>query len=137
MASLDAVRAMHTAVCTALGAVDILYANHGTLGQIIGRGGDIEDLRADEFENTWRVNTASSFLVRSRPARARAVLTARDGSSHSSVCRTWRAKNGAASSSARGARVRPSARANARHSRASAHSVASGACCARWPAHAR
>jgi 3-oxoacyl-[acyl-carrier protein] reductase len=77
MLSHDAIRTMHTAVCTELGTVDILYANHGVTGQMIGLGGNIEDLHTDEFENAWRVNTSSSFLVRPQCTTRGVVLTAR------------------------------------------------------------
>jgi NAD(P)-dependent dehydrogenase (short-subunit alcohol dehydrogenase family) len=64
LSSYDVVRAMHADVTAKLGPIDILFSNHGQTGQMLGRGGNIEDLRFEEFEAVWKTNTASHFLVR-------------------------------------------------------------------------
>jgi NAD(P)-dependent dehydrogenase (short-subunit alcohol dehydrogenase family) len=98
MLSPNAIRTMHAAVCAEFGTVDILFANHGVTGQMIGRDGNIEDLNPDEFERTWRLNTASSFLVCVRRARgevwcsrraraARTALRAAHGAPEMGPCR--------------------------------------------------
>ncbi|KAF7361349.1 NAD-binding protein [Mycena sanguinolenta] len=63
MGDYDSVRAMHAAVVDILGHPDILFNNAGTTGTVVGKRGDIESVRLDDFEKTWKVNTGSSFLV--------------------------------------------------------------------------
>jgi NAD(P)-dependent dehydrogenase (short-subunit alcohol dehydrogenase family) len=59
----DSVRALHAAVVDTLGNPDILFNNAGTTGTVVGRRGDIENVTLEDFEQTWKINTGSSFLV--------------------------------------------------------------------------
>jgi NAD(P)-dependent dehydrogenase (short-subunit alcohol dehydrogenase family) len=69
LAAPDALRALHADVVGALGPVDVLFVNHGIIGQMLGRAGNIEDLALGMFEHTWRANTVPAFLVRGPAAR--------------------------------------------------------------------
>jgi NAD(P)-dependent dehydrogenase (short-subunit alcohol dehydrogenase family) len=64
LSTVDALRALHADVVRTLGDVDVLFVNHGLIGHMLGRGGNIEDLDYAVFESTWRANTAPAFLVR-------------------------------------------------------------------------
>jgi NAD(P)-dependent dehydrogenase (short-subunit alcohol dehydrogenase family) len=64
LSTVEALRALHTDVVRTLGDVDVLFVNHGLIGHMLGRGGNIEDLDYAVFESTWRANTAPAFLVR-------------------------------------------------------------------------
>jgi NAD(P)-dependent dehydrogenase (short-subunit alcohol dehydrogenase family) len=66
LSTVDALRALHADVVRTLGDVDVLFVNHGLIGHMLGRGGNIEDLDYAVFESTWRANTAPAFLVRVR-----------------------------------------------------------------------
>ncbi|KAJ7471956.1 NAD-binding protein [Mycena latifolia] len=59
----DSVRALHAAVVETLGHPDILFNNAGTTGTVVGKRGDIESVTLEDFEQTWKVNTGSSFLL--------------------------------------------------------------------------
>ncbi|KAJ7119575.1 NAD-binding protein [Mycena epipterygia] len=63
LADYDAVRALHAAVVDTLGHPDILFNNAGTTGTVVGKRGDIENVTLEDFEQTWKVNTGSSFLL--------------------------------------------------------------------------
>ena len=54
----SAVEAAFAAVRTDFGEVDVVVYNAGS-----GVWGNIEELSADEFETTWRINTMGAFLV--------------------------------------------------------------------------
>lgn len=53
-----AVEAAFTAVAAELGEVDVLVYNAGS-----GVWGTIEELSANDFEQSWRINTMGAFLV--------------------------------------------------------------------------
>ncbi|KAI5118777.1 hypothetical protein M0805_005658 [Coniferiporia weirii] len=57
------VRALHEAVVATLGHPDILFNNAGAGGKVIGPFGRIEDISPELFEETWRLNTGSHFLL--------------------------------------------------------------------------
>lgn len=59
----DAVRRLYEEVVEALGPIDILFNNAGVTNSRLGRGGNIEKVSLAEFEDTWKVNTGSGFLV--------------------------------------------------------------------------
>ncbi|TFK66067.1 NAD-binding protein [Pluteus cervinus] len=63
LSNYDDVRKLHADVVDVLGHPDILYNNAGALGKTIGPKGDIQDIDVEMFENTWRLNTGSSFLL--------------------------------------------------------------------------
>jgi len=63
MADYDSVRAMYNSVVDTLGHPDILFNNAGTTGTVVGKRGDIESVTLEDFEQTWKVNTGSSFLL--------------------------------------------------------------------------
>ncbi len=53
-----AVQAAFTAVTAELGEIDVLVYNAGS-----GVWGNIEELSANDFEQSWRINTMGAFLV--------------------------------------------------------------------------
>lgn len=59
----DAVRAMHKRIVEELGHPDILYSNAAMAGTALGITGRVQDASLDDFENCWRVNAGSAFLV--------------------------------------------------------------------------
>jgi len=59
----DQVRKLHADIVSAMGHPDILYNNSGTVHKIIGFKGSIEDITMEMFEETWRINNASHFLL--------------------------------------------------------------------------
>ncbi|PCH38488.1 NAD(P)-binding protein [Wolfiporia cocos MD-104 SS10] len=59
----DEARRLHAAVVQTLGHPDILYSNHGIAGPKIGPEGDIADVSAEVFEETWRTNTGTSYVL--------------------------------------------------------------------------
>lgn len=64
MGDFDQVRKLHADVVEQMGHPDVLFNNAGRTNSVIGMYGDIGSISIDEFEKTWRVNTASSYLVR-------------------------------------------------------------------------
>jgi len=63
LSDYDNVRKLHREVVATLGHPDILFNNSGSTGRMIGPRGDIESLSIEEFEDIWRLNTGSSFLL--------------------------------------------------------------------------
>ncbi|KAJ7485188.1 NAD-binding protein [Mycena galericulata] len=63
MGDYDSVRLMYAAVVETMGHPDILFNNAGTTGTVVGKRGDIESVTLEDFEQTWKVNTGSSFLL--------------------------------------------------------------------------
>lgn len=63
LGSVEGVRALHTDIMRELGPIDILFVNHGIIGHMLGRDGNIEDLDFSIFAHTWQNNTAPAFLV--------------------------------------------------------------------------
>jgi len=63
LSAYDNVRKLHREVVATLGHPDILFNNSGSTGRMIGPQGEIESLSVEEFEDIWRLNTGSSFLV--------------------------------------------------------------------------
>jgi len=62
LSDYSAVRSMHAAVVSQLGAPTILFLNAGSTSGLSGVK-DLADVSVDDFEATWRVNTASPFLL--------------------------------------------------------------------------
>lgn len=63
LATYDEARKLHGAVVEALGNPDVLFSNHGVAGPIIGPNGDIRNVSPEVFEDTWRTNVGTHFLV--------------------------------------------------------------------------
>ncbi|CCM00140.1 uncharacterized protein FIBRA_02167 [Fibroporia radiculosa] len=63
LSSYDEARRLHADVVQTLGNPDILYSNHGVAGPVIGPEGNIKDIPIDVFEETWRTNTGTSYLL--------------------------------------------------------------------------
>lgn len=62
LSDLSAVRKLHEAVTSSFGPVTILFLNAGTTSGVSGVG-SIADVDIKAFEDTWRVNTASPYLL--------------------------------------------------------------------------
>lgn len=63
MGDFDQVRKLHADVVEQMGHPDVLFNNAGRTNTVVGMWGDIGSISIEEFEQTWRVNTASSYLV--------------------------------------------------------------------------
>jgi 3-oxoacyl-[acyl-carrier protein] reductase len=59
----DQVKKLYADVALTMGNPDILYNNSGIVHKIIGFQGSIEDVTMEMFEETWKINTASHFLL--------------------------------------------------------------------------
>ncbi|KAF9530670.1 NAD-binding protein [Crepidotus variabilis] len=57
------VHRLHEQVVEKMGHPNVLFNNSAIANNAIGITGDIEKISVEEFENTWRVNTGSSFLL--------------------------------------------------------------------------
>lgn len=62
LSNMDAVRTLHAAVVSALGAPEILFLNAGSTAGLSGIT-SISEIPFEAFEATWRINTASPFLL--------------------------------------------------------------------------
>lgn len=62
LSDFDAVRRLHKEVVSSLGDPAVLFLNAGTTSGVSGTQ-SIADISIDVFEQTWRVNTASPFLL--------------------------------------------------------------------------
>lgn len=62
LSSFDAVRKLHQDVVSALGDPEVLFLNAGST---CGASGvkSLADISLETFEQTWRINTASPFLL--------------------------------------------------------------------------
>jgi 3-oxoacyl-[acyl-carrier protein] reductase len=63
LSSYDNVRKLHAEVVQQMGHPDVLFNNSGITNSVIGPNGNIEDVSVEEFEQTWKVNTGSSYLL--------------------------------------------------------------------------
>src|ERR1700761_1266960 len=72
--SNDEIRTMHSEVVQKMGNPDILYNNAGTTNKIIGFQGSIQDISVEAFEETWRININSHFLVSGYPLNRHSTL---------------------------------------------------------------
>jgi 3-oxoacyl-[acyl-carrier protein] reductase len=63
LSDYDNVRKLHTDVINTLGNPDILFNNSGVLNGAIGPNGNIQDVSVEVFEETWRTNTGTAYLV--------------------------------------------------------------------------
>lgn len=62
LSDMDAVRTLHSEVTSSLGAPGILFLNAGSTAGVSGVS-NISEISLDVFEATWRINTASPFLL--------------------------------------------------------------------------
>jgi len=63
LGSYDEVRRLHKEVVEKIGNPDILYNNSGVTKKIVGFQGSIHDVSIEMFEETWRINMSSAFLL--------------------------------------------------------------------------
>ncbi|KAL6308588.1 NAD-binding protein [Sparassis latifolia] len=63
LSNYDEARCLHAEVVQQIGHPDILFANHGIAGPKIGPLGDIKDVPVEVFEETWRTNTGTSYVL--------------------------------------------------------------------------
>lgn len=62
LGNFDSVRKLHADVASQLGEVDILFNNAGATGGVQGPK-SIAEVSVEAFEQTWRINTGSTFLL--------------------------------------------------------------------------
>ncbi|KAJ3989220.1 NAD-binding protein [Lentinula detonsa] len=63
LSDYENVRRLHSQVVDQMGHPDILFNNAGGTLKTIGRMGNIQDISIEDFENTWKLNTGSSYLL--------------------------------------------------------------------------
>ena len=66
LSSYENARKLCDRVVEVLGHPDILFSNHGVTGPRIGPDGDMQDVTAESFEEIWRTNTGTGYVVRIR-----------------------------------------------------------------------
>ena len=66
LSTYDNARKLCDRVVEVLGHPDILFSNHGVTGPRIGPDGDVQDVSAESFEEIWRTNTGTGYVVRIR-----------------------------------------------------------------------
>ncbi|EMD34208.1 hypothetical protein CERSUDRAFT_117110 [Gelatoporia subvermispora B] len=63
LSNYDSTRVLHSQVVRELGHPDILFSNHGVTGPKIGPEGDVGDVTPEIFEDIWRTNAGTHFLL--------------------------------------------------------------------------
>ncbi|KAI0648532.1 3-oxoacyl-reductase [Trametes meyenii] len=63
LSDYDNARKLCDDVVKILGHPDILFSNHGVTGPRIGPEGDIRDVSAEAFEETWRTNNGTGYVL--------------------------------------------------------------------------
>ncbi|KZT74115.1 NAD(P)-binding protein [Daedalea quercina L-15889] len=63
LSKYDDARKLYSEVVQTLGNPDILFSNHGMAGPTIGPNGDIRNISPELFEETWRTNAGTHFLL--------------------------------------------------------------------------
>ncbi|THH07469.1 hypothetical protein EW145_g3360 [Phellinidium pouzarii] len=63
LSTYDGARALHADVVAKLGHPDVLFNNAGVTTKLIGPNGNIEDITPEMFEETWRSNTGTHYLL--------------------------------------------------------------------------
>ncbi|KAI0823799.1 3-oxoacyl-reductase [Trametes gibbosa] len=63
LSTYDNARKLHEDVVNVLGHPDILFSNHGMSGPRIGPHGDIQDVSPEQFEEIWRTNTGTGYVL--------------------------------------------------------------------------
>lgn len=104
LSTYDNARKLHDEVVNVLGHPNILFINHGVTGPRIGPQGDIQDVSPEVFEEIWRTNNGTGYVVCSNTKieGRRELMSPRVLSLLRSVCRTCKRRSGAESSSRRG-----------------------------------
>ncbi len=64
LSSYENARKLCDEVVEVLGHPDILFSNHGVTGPRIGPEGDMQAVSAEAFEEIWRTNTGTGYVVR-------------------------------------------------------------------------
>lgn len=64
LSTYDGARKLHAEVVSKMSNPDILFNNSGVTRARIGPQGNIQDVSPEMFEETWRTNTGTHFLVR-------------------------------------------------------------------------
>lgn len=59
----DGVRKLHEEVVQKMGHPDVLFNNSGVTGPRIGPQGNIQDVGVESFEQVWRTNLGTHYLV--------------------------------------------------------------------------
>ena len=73
LSSYDNARKLCDDVAKVLGNPDILFSNHGVTGPRIGPEGDMQEVSAETFEEIWRTNTGTGYVVRHPGLRGEAA----------------------------------------------------------------
>ena len=63
LSSYENARQLYDDVVAVLGAPDILFSNHGVTGPRIGPEGDMQEVSAEVFEEIWRTNAGTHYVV--------------------------------------------------------------------------
>ncbi|TBU29273.1 3-oxoacyl-reductase [Dichomitus squalens] len=63
LSAYDNAQTLCDRVTDILGHPDILFSNHGVTGPRIGPEGDIQNVSAESFEEIWRTNTGTGFVL--------------------------------------------------------------------------
>ncbi|KAI0628878.1 3-oxoacyl-reductase [Trametes polyzona] len=63
LSTYDNARKLHKDVVEVLGNPDILFSNHGVTGPRIGPEGDIQDVSPEAFEEIWRTNAGTGYVL--------------------------------------------------------------------------
>ena len=64
LSSYENARKLCDEVVGVLGHPDILFSNHGVTGPKIGPQGDMQEVSAETFEEIWRTNAGTGYVVR-------------------------------------------------------------------------
>ncbi|KAI8974192.1 3-oxoacyl-reductase [Trametes punicea] len=63
LSTYDNARKLYDQVVDVLGHPDILFSNHGVTGPKIGPEGDMQDVPAEVFEEIWRTNAGTHYVL--------------------------------------------------------------------------
>lgn len=63
LSTYEAAETLVKEVVEKMGNPDILFANHGAKGKVIGPGGDVNDIDVQMFEDIWRLHAGVSFRL--------------------------------------------------------------------------
>ncbi|TFK81804.1 3-oxoacyl-reductase [Polyporus arcularius HHB13444] len=63
LSTYEAARKLCDDVVQVLGHPDILFSNHGVTGPRIGPDGDMQTVSAETFEEIWRTNTGTGYVL--------------------------------------------------------------------------
>ncbi|KAH9842417.1 3-oxoacyl-reductase [Rhodofomes roseus] len=63
LSQYDNARRLYSEVVQTMGNIDVLFSNHGVAGPVIGPSGDIGNVSPEVFEEIWRTNVGTHFLL--------------------------------------------------------------------------